>query len=605
MSIHALLPEVIDQIAAGEVVERPAHLIKEIVENSLDAGATEIEIDFDQGGRQVRIKDNGQGIVRAELPLALARHATSKIQATADLWRLASYGFRGEALATIAAVSRLQIISKAKGESEAFSLISEFGQLGEVLPQGGDVGTTVMVSELFANVPARLKFLKSEAAETTQIRSVLKALALANPAVSIRVRQRGKLWAYWPKVGSFKARAEQVLDLHPLFEGQGEAGGIRATVAMAPPRVVESTSRQIWILVQNRWVQDRGLQAAVIDAYRSLLMHREFPVAVVKVECEPETVDINIHPAKSAVKFQSANDAFRAVHRAVRGRLESAPWLESSGPEREVFLPPARVPPQLKVATSPSASLSLGNDFAFERVQYSARSFPPNPSPSLTELAAAAATRPQLQSAVESYTSPPEPLGFWSGLQVLGQAHLTYIVTQGNKSFVLIDQHAAHERIAYERLMRAWQGGRLDIQSQLIPLQVNLEPADLDAIWIHAQDLARLGIEIEKSGPTSLSVRSAPALLKDSAVADGLRRFATEASDQGGSFAMEKAISDLCATLACHSVVRAGQPLSQTQMTELLQQMDEFPLSSFCPHGRPVSVEWSWSELEREFGRMV
>lgn len=598
MAIRPLSPQVVDQIAAGEVVERPAHLVKELVENSLDAGATEIEVDFDQGGRYVRVKDNGHGIPEAELGLALARHATSKILNSSDIWRISSYGFRGEALATISAVSRLQLISKTANQEYAASLTSEFGAVGDVLSQGGEQGTTVSVSDLFANVPARLKFLKSEAGETAQIKHVLKGLALANPGISFRFRQKGKLWVFWPGADSLKDRAEQILEMTPLFRGTGSDGAVSAEVIMAPPQMIERTSRQIWIFVQGRLVQDRGLQAAVSDAYRNLLMHGEFPIAVVNVTCDPEFVDINIHPTKANVKFQRPGEAFRAVHRAARSQLETAPWIPAAMETEAAFAltPPPRVEETMAFA-------EVLPDQSLRRTQFAARSFAPPPK--LEDLKKYAPPRMQTEAPKQSYEATSGVSNYWKSLQVLGQAQLTYIIAQDSRGLVLVDQHAAHERVAFEKLMAAWKGGQIEVQGFLLPLTVNLEACEVEAITPYLSELRRLGLEVEITGPTVVGVRSAPALLKESAIDGGLRSFAREVSERGGSFAVEKAIADICASMACHSVVRAGQPLSHEQMTELLEQMDDFALSSFCPHGRPVSVEWSWPQLEREFGRLV
>ncbi|MGE3386703.1 MAG: DNA mismatch repair endonuclease MutL [Bdellovibrionales bacterium] len=616
MPIRTLPADVVDQIAAGEVVERPAHMVKELVENSLDAGATDIEIDFDQGGRYVRVKDNGSGITFDELPLAVARHATSKITLSSDIWRIHSYGFRGEALATIGAVSRLQLVSRSAEQKLAGAISLQFGEQSEALEQGGEFGTVITVSDLFSNVPARLKFLKSEAAETSQIKHVAKGLALANPKVGFRLKQKGKLIYHWPAQNDFQSRVEQVLGLSPMFTGFGEDGAVKAEVVIAPPQVRERNSRQIWTLVQNRLVQDRSLQAAVTEAYRHLLMHGDFPVAVLNVTCLPEVVDINIHPTKSAVKFQQPSQAFRAVHRAVRQILEKAPWLADSveaisQPMSQGNLEAQEVPifsSTVSTPIEPTTNLRL-HDAQMDRTQFAqlrqyAQTLTPVKEVRESNEPKFEASH-ELDQALARPVSDCKNVGRWGRLQVLGQANLTYIIAQDQQGLVLIDQHAAHERVAFERLMRSWQGGWIDIQQYLLPLTLNMEAEQVEALQTAVSDLEKLGIQIETSGPTTVSVRSAPTLLKESAMQAALLKLAQEISQQGGSFAAEKAIGDLCATLACHSVVRAGQALSEEQMTSLLQQMDEFPLSSFCPHGRPVSVEYNWPKLEREFGRLV
>jgi DNA mismatch repair protein MutL len=588
MSIQMLPLDVVDHIAAGEVVERPAHLVKELIENALDAAATEIEIDFDQGGRRVSVKDNGQGIDRGELLLAVARHATSKIKKSADLWNLASYGFRGEALATIAAVSRFQILSRTPAQASAASLKVEFGKAQSPIDQGGDLGTSIIIDELFANLPARLKFLRSEAAETSQIKLIIRSLALTNPSVGFRIRQAGKLLTYWPGVKDYINRAEQVLELSNLFEGEGSDGEYRARVVLAPPQVVERTSRQIFIYVQGRTVQDRGLQAAVMEAYRSLLMHGEFPVAVVHLTCPPAEVDVNIHPSKSQVKFQNPSQAFRAVTRAARNLLEQAPWIERA------------VPVPGPVSSKPS---NLSHDKSLEHsVSSAAWSAPRAAQPVQTDF---------LRSTQTSYT---QPVGIkiedsrqvpWQSLEVIGQTQNTYIVCQSEKGLVLVDQHAAHERIGYEKLMGAWRGGQIDVQQYLLPLALDLNVEEATALLSFKNELEKLGVHMQATTPTTLEITASAALLKEEALVRSLEKMARDICAHGGSFAFESAVGDLCATMACHSVVRAGQSLTREEMTTLLLQMDEFAHSSFCPHGRPVSIEMSWSQIERDFGRIV
>lgn len=608
-SIHLLASEVVDQIAAGEVVDRPAHLVKELVENAIDAGATSVEVEFDQGGRRVRVTDNGSGIRPDELGLALARHATSKIDRADDLWNLSSFGFRGEALASIAAVSRLTLQSRTRETENAYRIFSEFGRVSAPEATGGNVGTTVLVEELFQNVPARLKFMKSETAESSQIKAALRALALANEGVEFRVRTKGKLEHVWPRAKSFLERASQIGIADKLYEAQGEFEGFRVHIVFAGPHDVSGSSRSITVFVQKRWVQDRGLQAAVTDSYRSLLMHGEFPIAIVRLEAPKDEVDVNIHPTKSQVKFRDNQTAFRSVHRVLREALEKAPWLESKpAPAKETEIRKLSVadltrayeanPTEAVLASTlePSLATSPENSLGrFEAPEFNAVVFK---------------QRHDLETTAEplatgSEVSVQEALGPWSRLQVLGQANLTYILAQDSEKLVLIDQHAAHERVAYEKLMRAFKGGKIDLQTLLIPISIDLEGEGAELLESIAHELENLGVVIEQAGPRTIALRARPAIISDRAIAEALKTLAREIESRGGSFQIEKKISDICATMACHSVVRAGQALSIHQMRGLLEQMDEFPLSSFCPHGRPVSVEFSFSKIERDFGRIV
>jgi DNA mismatch repair protein MutL len=617
MDIHILAPEVVDQIAAGEVVERPAHLVKELVENALDANASEVDIQVEQGGRWVKIKDNGSGMNRRNLPLSVARHGTSKIQNSTDLWKLQSYGFRGEALASIASVSRITITSQVAGET-GHRLVCEFGKSSDPEPIGAEPGTTILVEDLFANVPARLKFLKGDSAEITQVKNVVRALALSYPKVTMRFRTAGKLVFMWPGVDSLKARAEQVLEHRPMFYGTAEVEGIRAEVAVCAPNVTTGNSRQIWMFAQNRWVQDRSLQAAVLDAFRGLLMHGEFPIGVVTLMCPPDEIDVNIHPTKSQVKFLKAAQAFRAVNRAVRDVLEKAEWVAHDIGHSQKSNPA----PDLSLSFAPTAENSERFQcFDFERTQYQKKSFH---SPLESEMSVMETLRTYSPTATRQFkedteldrhlndsqqtpTVAPSPqlTRHWSTLQILGQTNLTYIVAQNDRSLILVDQHAAHERVAYETLMQAWSGGKIDIQQFLLPLTLDMSEEQVEALVHQQNDVEKLGVTLEMLSPTTIAVNAAPTLLSEAALQQALTRLADEVVDAGGSFALEKVIGDICATLACHSVVRAGQPLSTEQMRSLLEQMDEFALSSFCPHGRPVYVEYPFATIEKSFGRIV
>lgn len=598
-SIIQLSSDVIDQIAAGEVVERPAHLVKELVENSIDAGATQISIEYQEGGRFVKVTDNGSGISQDELDLALSRHATSKIQTSNDLWSLKSFGFRGEALASIAAVSKLTLISKPSHQATAAMLKSDFGNKQAVESIGGSQGTSVLVEDLFANVPARMKFMKSAAAEHSKIRSSLKALALAHPKVEIKVLQEGELVYFWPAKSSRLERARQVLENENLFQGQASRENVTAYAVFTGPQAVQKTSKDLWFFAQNRWIQDRSLQAAVMEAYRHLLMHGEYPTAVVWVETNPEQIDVNIHPSKSQVKFADPSLAFRAVQASIRDTLEKAPWL-----------------PQVQTSTRPLGDSADAVRLAVESYAFGASQGPVENLKFQSQdfdRAQYAQKTWAVQEKSNSYAQPAQPVmiedsnksAYWSRLQVLGQSNLTYILTQSKTELVIVDQHAAHERVNFEKLMRAWKGGQIEIQDYLFPLAIDLTPEQAEALIYEKASVEKLGISIESLGPSTIGVRSAPLLLKESAISGALQKMAFELVENGGSFSLEKKIGDILATMACHSSVRAGQALSLEEMKSLLDNMDEFPLSSFCPHGRPVSVNYSFHQLEKDFGRTV
>lgn len=620
MSIQVLPPEVVDQIAAGEVVERPAHLVKELVENSIDAGATRVHVEFFDGGRIVKVIDNGKGMAPEDLPKALERFATSKISKTDDLWKLRTFGFRGEALASIAAVSKLTLTSRREGDEQAHQLVSEYGRKKDLDKVGGSQGTTILIENLFDNTPARLKFLKSDAAENTAIKTTLKAMALSHYNVEFRIQENGKLVSFWPACKNRKDRVEQILEIKPLFVGEATRENVRAYAVFADPHNVAKTAKNIWLFAQNRWIQDRSLQAAVNEAYRSLLMHGEYPIAVVWVEVDPDCVDVNIHPTKSQVKFQEPSLAFRAVAGALRGTLEQAPWLaEGQRPRPPQPLsdvsakdyPSTQGLPNFATTPMPNENLAF-QDSSLSVTQFQKKefSFPTStvnePKIDYQTLAQAAASREEITTTPILGKSEPEaPRGYWSSLEVLGQANLTYIVTQARDKIVFVDQHAAHERVVFEKLMNAWKGGKVDVQDFLFPLAIDMSPEKVEALLGIAKDVERLGVHIESLGPGTIGVKAAPLMIKESILSSVLDKMANEIVDQGGSYSLERVVGDICATMACHSVVRAGQALGLDQMKSLLHDMDMFPLSSFCPHGRPVSVEYPFYKLEKDFGRIV
>ncbi|MFN8792110.1 MAG: DNA mismatch repair endonuclease MutL [Bdellovibrionales bacterium] len=598
--IALLAPEVRDQIAAGEVVERPAHLVKELVENSLDAGATEIRVKVREGGRFVEVQDNGRGIGAGELGLALDRFATSKIQTGDDLWRLKTYGFRGEALASLAAVSDLTLISKPPGESWAARIRSQFGAKSSVESVSSEVGTLVRIEKLFENVPARLKFLKTESAENQAIRQVIKAMALSHAKVEFKYFEDEKLVLVFNPTSNL-ARSEQVLEMKGLYSAEDQGDGWRVEIHFASPEHVGKTSKNIWVFVQGRFVQDRALQTAVTEAYRSLLMHGEYPLVVVQLWAPEDQVDVNIHPTKSQVKFAEPSKAFRFVHHTLRDALEQAPWHESAranaGAQAAAgavsFAAASQDGSEASLQPSQTATNLHFQDSALLNTQYRQKDFE------------FATPRLRVEESTSLARSAAPSAGVWSRLEVVGQVGLTYIVAQDQGRLVLIDQHAAHERVAFERLMRAWNGGHLEIQEFLFPFALDLSAAQVEALLTCEADFQKLGVAIERLGPSTLGIRSAPAFVKDRVFAEMMEVMADEILEKGGSFRFEKKVIDLCATMACHSVVRAGQALSHEEMRSLLVQMDEFPLSSFCPHGRPVSVEWSFEKLEKDFGRRV
>lgn len=582
MSIQLLDADTINQIAAGEVLERPANLVKELIENSLDAGATQIDVEIDHGGRTIKISDNGKGMSSKDLELSLARHATSKIRSFSDLWSLNTFGFRGEALASASAVSQMTITTRPAGEPIAFQIKNKFGKASDVVTVGGEPGTEVFITDLFENVPARLKFLKTDSSEISQILKVIKATALAQPRVSFKVRQAGQIKLFYPISSDFKSRAQQVLNVSDMHIAQKQTEHYRAEIIFSNPNDVANTAQNIWIFVQGRWIQDKGVTRAVLDAYQNLLMHGEYPYCVVHLQCDPQLIDINIHPTKSQVKFQNSSDIFRLVLGTLRQQIEKAPWLQ------QVFQKESSTHAPYEQVYTPTGL----EDSSFQLTSFKQKSIEASPMMAGTTLPA-------------TKTAETIQAEYWGNLQVLGQANLTYILAQSRHSLILVDQHAAHERVVFEKLMKAWKENQTEIQSLLLPLTVSMDAHFIEGVLKLQSELTRAGVLVEHGGPDTLYVTGIPSIVKESAVANILQKIGRDSHDYGGSYALEKSMGDIFASMACHSVVRAGQSLSSDEMKELLIQMDEFPLSSFCPHGRPVYKEYPFQELDREFGRIV
>ncbi|MBC6415528.1 MAG: DNA mismatch repair endonuclease MutL [Bdellovibrionales bacterium] len=593
--IKVLSEDTISQISAGEVVENPSHLIKELVENSIDAGATEIEISFDQGGRFVKVKDNGCGIAPKDMPLALARYATSKIDKTEDIWKIHSFGFRGEALASISSVSDLTLISGLTN-SKSYQLRNVFGKEHVLEDSYESKGTTVIVRSLFENTPARFKFLKSEGAENSNIKNTLKALALSNKHVCFRVLQKGKLLFYWPSQKKLLNRVSQILNCQELYFTENQQGDYKLSAVLAPPHITLKNKKNSWFFVQNRWVESRVIYAGLMAAYRGLLMHGEYPLSVIQIQGPPGDIDVNVHPSKSQIRFKNSSFIFKLVENSLRQLLEQAPWTKKI------------ISPRIK---EKERNLQL-NEKAFNKTNWKQnRTQQAYSKEILSQIAWKKEDFPLLEEKNKTLNpikykinSKPKNLS-WSDLQVLAQAHLTYIICQSSHSLIFIDQHASHERILYERLFNSWKKGEVEIQKQLIPFTVDLEEGQSSMLLELKQDLKNLGVHIESIGPNSILISSAPPIIKPKALQEGLLFLAKKRMETGDSFSFEKIVSDLCATLACHSAIRAGKSLKQEEMEELLKQMDEFPLSSFCPHGRPVFVEYPISKLEKDFGRIT
>jgi DNA mismatch repair protein MutL len=606
-AIRALPDLLINQIAAGEVVERPAAALKELLENALDAQAMQIDIDVAGGGiKRIRVADNGAGIEREDLPLAVARHATSKIATVVDLEAIATLGFRGEALASMAAVSRVAIASRAAKRPHAWRIEVEGGTIGAVTPAALASGTTVTVEELYFNTPARRKFLRTEATEWAHCDETFRRIALAHDAVAFTLTHNGRpLQRLQP--GGRRARVEALLGdsfVRHATVVDADAGEVRlAGFAVRPAYAADGPVSQ-YLFVNGRFVRDRMLAHALREAYRDILHHERQPAYALWLTLDPRRVDVNVHPQKTEVRFRDAG----AIHQLVRHAVERA--LAATAAEQPAVsaaerlgIAAAHLPPRVP-DTLPRERSSVG-DFG--------PSYPgqPNAAPGAGEAqrgmafdtSEPAAFYRRLFGERDASASPAlrdddaYPLGF-----ALAQLHGIYILAQNREGLILVDMHAAHERIVYERLKSAFDG-RVPVQPLLVPATFAAEALEVAAAAEHREALGALGFDVSPLGPATLAVRGIPAPLKDADAAALARAVLHDIREYGGSRALDARRDELLSTMACHAAVRANRSLGIAEMNALLREMEATERAGQCNHGRPTWYGLSLQDLDRLFMR--
>jgi DNA mismatch repair protein MutL len=599
-AIHALPDLLINQIAAGEVVERPAAALKELLENALDASATQIDVDVASGGvKRLRVADNGSGIAREDLALAVARHATSKIRSVTDLEAIASLGFRGEALASIAAVARLAIASRAAGESHAWRIEVEGGTVAPIAPAALASGTTVTVEELYFNTPARRKFLRTEATEWAHCDEAFRRIALAHPETGFTLQHNGRV-QHRLVAGGRRARIESLLGepwLHNAAIVEGEAGGARITGFAVRPAYAAHSQNAQYLFVNGRFVRDRMLSHALREAYRDVLHHDRQPAYALWLEVDPRRVDVNVHPQKIEVRFRDAGALHSFVQHAVERALaaNAAEQPAVSAAER-LGVAAARIPPR-GVAGDALAPLAVTVANGPRRL--------PSWSPPQSNLALAAGEPAPFYARLfgarpEAAPALPEgehPLGF-----ALAQLHGIYILAQNREGLVLVDMHAAHERIVYEKLKSTFDG-RVATQPLLVPATFAAEPLEVATVAEHAETLSALGFVVTSLGPGTLAVRAIPAPLTEADPVALARAVLHDIREFGGSRALDARRDEFLATVACHGAVRAHRTLGIPEMNALLREMEATERAGQCNHGRPTWYQLSLGDLDRLFMR--
>ena len=597
MQIRQLPDTLINQIAAGEVVERPASVVKELVENALDAGALRIDIDLEEGGiRLIRIRDDGGGIAPEQLSLAVSRHATSKIASLDDLEAVATLGFRGEALPSIASVSRFSLASRRPGDEHGSALQVEGGKLGEVIPKSQAPGTTVEVRELFYNVPARRKFLRAERTELGHIEEWLRSLALARPDVELRVTHNGKASRrYKPDLLESSSRLHETLGedfAREALRVDHSAAGLRLHGWIAQPNYSRASADQQYLYVNGRAVRDRNIAHAVKMAYQDVLFHGRQPAYVLFLEIDPTRVDVNVHPAKHEVRFRDTRLVHDFVYRTLQDALAATRAgiaVTQVGMASNAFAGntpggfPAAPQPWTPIQQSP-----LGLDIAEAPAAYAA----------LYATPFNAQAQGQVPALQESGDATLPPLGY-----AIAQLHGIYILAENVDGLIVVDMHAAHERIGYEKLKSAHDGIGLHSQPLLVPLMLAVAEREAEVAERETGTLAALGFEVTRSGPQSLSVRSVPALLAHAEPESLLRDVLTDLREHGETRRIAAARDELLSTMACHGAVRANRRLTLPEMNALLREMEITERSGQCNHGRPTWARFSLAEIDRWFLR--
>jgi DNA mismatch repair protein MutL len=579
MSRIEVLPETLaNQIAAGEVIERPAAVVKELCENALDAGASRVEVDLADGGSAVvRVRDDGSGMSPGDARKSLERHATSKLRSKDDLFRISTYGFRGEALPSIAAVSRFTLLSCEHGALSGTRIEIEGGRLVSAAEAGAPPGTTVEARDLFFNVPARKKFLKRIATEQAHGLDAVLRLAVPRPEVDFTVRESGRVLLRLPRGEGAAVREERAAQalgsevMGKLLPFEATVRGIRAHGLAASPSVEHSSVRAVWLFVNGRAVRDRQLGHAVLRAYGEVMPHGRFPAALVFVEVPPSEVDVNVHPAKAEVRLADPRAAYEAIALGLRS----------------VLAPGVFVALELDAAPRPTGTYApmVEERTTFRVGDSAAPSLPPPP-----------ALAPELL----------QPSRYFAGLRYLGQLHRTYLVCEGRAGLVLIDQHAAHERMNYQRLRRAAHERGPRAQPLLVPHLVQLSSATATALADAIPALDAIGIEVEPFGNGSAAIKALPALLShlpasklSGLLADVVEELALHGKGESAAHLQDA----LLARAACHASVRAHDDLADGEARALLAALDDTDYGARCAHGRPVVTEVGVPEIEKRFGR--
>lgn len=621
-SIHVLPEALADQIAAGEVVERPASVVKELLENAMDASATRVSVEIEQGGQSlIRVTDDGTGMSPEDAVLSVQRHATSKLRTRDDLFAITTLGFRGEALPSIASVSRFRLITRPRDREAGTRVDVDGGQraAGGPSPVGCAPGTSVEVRELFYNVPARLKFLKAKPTESAHVAAVCLRAALSRPSLALTLSRDGRLSHDFPRAEHVHARVVAAFPDETLVRYDAEFDGVRMTASLGAPERARSGSAQLHLFVNGRPVRDMALARSVAYAYGSVLPPGRFPAGALFLELDASEVDVNVHPQKLEVRFAAGRKLLDALTRSLARRLGTSAWsgpasrgssywhgrLSPAGSDSavDVAVPAGALAgpvPYGQSVREPSGAEPLQGPSTADAPEVAdpwGLAGGPEPSPLAERLA-------ELATSLDPRGHALLPQrGFFASLRVLAQSRKMFLVCEGPTGLFVLDQHAADERVRFDQLRRSYGARTVRVQRLLFPERV--ECTELDALRVeqHGDELAQLGLECTRLGPSTIAVATVPALLRRASPVRLLRDLLAELS-RSGERAFTDAIDMALATMACHGAIRAGDALSSEELTALLRALDDVQdFQGHCPHGRPILCSLPWDELERRLGR--
>jgi DNA mismatch repair protein MutL len=588
--IQCLPVDLANQIAAGEVVERPASVIKELVENSIDAGARRVSITAEFGGKKlIRVEDDGEGMDPDDARLAIERHATSKIRRADDLERIATLGFRGEALPSIASVSHFVLKTRARGAGTGTDIRVNGGTVSSVSETGMPEGTSIEVSDLFYNLPARRKFLKSDAAEAAQVSRIVTQLALCYPEIGFTLTSSGRKVVQCPPVGTLRDRLFQLYgERHDLVEVRRDSGDVKVVGYVAALAEQGPTRGPQNVFVNRRIVKDRTIAHAIIDAYSVASIKERSPEVHLFIEMPHDALDVNVHPTKAEVRFRDQS----YIHQVIRRSLGDA---IGRGPAPEWTLEPPRI------GDSQPSTLPLPAHYG--------TTFPSRWAAPLAPVAPAGegAIAPTPESAIGATGASGGEGAIAPGIRPmmpLGQFRDTFIIAVDDEGIAIIDQHVAHERVLFERITERLTSGRLESQRLLEPMLIDLPPSGRQALLAHTADLERLGFELEEFGGDSLRVSAYPAVLRREECEAAVRALAEDLEGLDRGSRVDEAIKRIAATMACHAAVKANYPLTPEKMAHILDELRRTAYSTICPHGRPVMLRLTRREVEKNFQRI-